>query len=85
MSFDLNIVEDVDDLKIPGDALIVIGRNKELQLNIICPGCGKKSASAANHIYTPETKTYSPSIVHNKELGGCGWHGWLKNGKFIEV
>lgn len=47
-----------------------------------CPNCGKKSSSVGNHIFIEATKSYHPSIVHNKKLGGCGWHGWLTNGVF---
>ena len=86
----LNLVNDHDDLKNKGDAHVVIGvhsKTKEriVQLIIVCPGCGKQSASAGNHIYNRETQTYHPSIVHDVKLGGCGWHGWLKNGVFISV
>ena len=80
----LNIVEEHEQLLNKGDALIVIGRNKNLQLIIVCPGCGKVSASAGNHIYDQDTQTYTPSIVHSKNLGGCGWHGWLTKGDFKE-
>lgn len=83
----LNLVDDVDDLKNRGDAVIYInpslGKNWK-QLSIVCPGCGKVSASAGKHKFNEVTKTYHPSIVHNKKLGGCGWHGWLKNGIFIK-
>lgn len=81
---ELNLVNDYDDLKNRGDALVVIGRNKQKQLIIVCPKCGKKSGSSGNHVYNEETKTYHPSIVHNMKLGGCGWHGWLRNGIFTE-
>lgn len=79
----LNLVTDEDLVQNPGDAHIVQG-GKGLQLIICCPGCGKVSASAGTHLYDPATQSYSPSIVHNKDLGGCGWHGWLKNGEFVE-
>jgi len=82
MEVKLNLVESIDDVKNPGDAITVIGRENKLQLITCCPQCGKVSASAGNHVYTPETKSYHPSIVHDKKLGGCGWHGWLKNGVF---
>lgn len=85
MEVKLNLVEDIDDLKNKGDAIIVIGRNKQKQLITVCPQCGMKSGSAGNHVYNEETQTYHPSIVHNKNLGGCGWHGWLKNGIFKSV
>lgn len=81
----LNLVDDPDLLINKGDAWIVKGKGGMLQLVIVCPGCGKVSASAGNHTYNPKTKTYNPSIVHNTELGGCGWHGWLKEGYFINA
>jgi len=84
----LNLLEDIDDVKKSGDAIMAYGYHtksgkKILQLIICCPQCGKTSASAGNHIYNRKTQTYHPSIVHNVELGGCGWHGWLRNGVFI--
>ena len=84
MEIPLNLVEDDELLLNKGDALVVIGREDKLQLIIVCPGCGKTSASAGGHVYNPKTKSYHPSIVHNKDLGGCGWHGWLTNGIFKE-
>jgi hypothetical protein len=32
---------------------------------------------------TFETLTLSPSILRSKERGGCGWHGYIKNGEVI--
>lgn len=86
----LNLVENIDSVVNKGDAIMVWGRhsetgNKIKQLIICCPRCGNLSASAGNHIYDEETKSYSPSIVHNPDLGGCGYHGWLKNGTFTDV
>lgn len=80
----LNLVEDNDMLINKGDALIVIGNYGLTQLIIVCPGCEKVSASRGKHIYNKETQSYTPSIVHNTEYGGCGWHGWLTNGVFKE-
>ncbi len=77
----LNLVTSEDLLLNPGDAMPITNGNL-LQLIMICPGCGKISSSAGSHIYDLETKSYSPSIVHDVNLGGCGWHGWLKNGVF---
>lgn len=79
----LNLVDDDDLLVNKGDALIY--HNKALgwdQLIIVCPGCGQKSASAGKHKFDKATLTYTPSIVHDPKLGGCGWHGWLTNGEF---
>ncbi len=81
----LNLVEDNNLLVNPGDALPVF--NPTLgwtQLIIVCPGCGKISGSARKHKFNVETNTYTPSIVHDKNLGGCGWHGSLINGEFTE-
>lgn len=87
MKTELNLVDDHDLLLNKGDALIVTGHDKLTQLLIVCPGCGKVSGSAkgAKHVYDRETKSYTPSIVHDSNLGGCGWHGWLTNGIFTEV
>jgi hypothetical protein len=80
----LNLVDDNELLLNKGDAMTYIGRDNKLQLAIVCPGCGKISASAGGHVFNPDTQTYSPSIVHDVNLGGCGWHGWLKDGIFTE-
>ncbi len=80
----LNLVDDIDNVINPGDATMVIGNHGLLQLIICCPGCGRNSASAGDHVYNKETQSYTPSIVHNKDLGGCGWHGYLTNGEFKE-
>lgn len=81
----VNIVSDFDLLLEKGDVLPFM--NNQLgyrQLIIVCPGCGEKSSSAQTHKWDAETLTYTPSIVHDKELGGCGWHGWLTKGIFTE-
>lgn len=80
----LNLVDNHDDLKNRGDAHTVIGHGGRIQLILVCPGCGEASGSAGSHVYNKETQSYTPSIVHDKKLGGCGWHGWLKNGIFTE-
>lgn len=82
----LNIVDDFEKLVNKGDAIIVF--NKQLgwnQLVIVCPNCGKMSGSAGKHKFDSETKSYTPSIVHDKSLGGCGWHGNLTNGVFTNT
>ena len=81
----LNLVDDYDLLINKGDAIAYT--NKELgwvQLIIVCPGCGEKSASAGKHKFDRDTLSYTPSIIHDKSLDGCGWHGWLTNGEFKE-
>lgn len=85
MSIKLNLVEDFDLLINKGDAMEYLNKNLGYnQLVMVCPGCGQISASAGKHKFNKETLSYHPSIVHNKELGGCGWHGWLTNGIFKE-
>lgn len=65
-----------------GEAIIV--QNGDIfQLIICCPVCGKSGSSAGSHIYNIETQTYHPSVVHNKDLGGCGAHYWIRNGVII--
>ncbi len=78
----LNIVE-LGNLKKKGDAAIVENKGKK-QLVICCPGCGLVGSSNGDHVYTPETESYYPSINHS--IGdGCGWHGWLENGEFRDA
>lgn len=79
----LNLVDDIDKVKEKGDAYpIYNSRLHQWQLVICCPGCGEVSGPAGKHRWIPETQSYHPSIVHSETLGGCGWHGWLKNGVF---
>lgn len=56
-----------------------------------CPGCGKRSFLNTENpserpfwrqTGTEEQLTFSPSLHHAKQLGGCGWHGYLKRGIF---
>ena len=82
----LNIVDDDEKLLNRGDAIVIT--NEQLgyeQLAIVCLGCGKISASAGRHRFNRETLSVTPSIVHHKLKGGCGWHGVLKNGIFKSV
>jgi len=81
--YKLTIVDDDEKLLNKGDAIIIF--NPDLgyeQLILVCPGCGKTSASAGKHRYNRDTMSYTPSIVHDSKLGGCGWHGYLTNGVF---
>lgn len=61
----------------PGEAIQVMQDGK-LGLILCCPVCGK--SASGNHQWDAETKTLTPSIVH--DIDGCGWHGHLTNGKF---
>ena len=84
----LNLVKAWDLLLDKGDSLVVIGKHSVTGLSIkklviCCPKCGSISSSAGNHVYNEATRTYHPSIVHDVDLGGCGYHGWLRKGEFI--
>ena len=32
-----------------------------------------------------ETLTLHPSILRSKDHGGCGWHGWVRNGEIVNA
>lgn len=83
----LNLIK--EDSKYPekaGDA-IVVKYPDHLGLVWCCPKCGQATATANGHkhVFDPKTNSLSPSIVHAKELGGCGYHGFLINGIFTDV
>jgi hypothetical protein len=61
-----------------------------------CPGCGSRGylalsdlnpgpcwTVAAGDIALPTTVTLTPSILDTIERGGCGWHGYLRGGRFV--
>lgn len=78
----------------PGDITTFEPDGTVEELAIACPGCGRRSllplVSGYNCRWTvvsgdvrdPASLTLSPSIFHRAEDGGCGWHGYLKNGVF---
>ena len=82
MNMQLNLIKDGWPEK-PGDA-VEYNDHGVIKLCWCCPKCGLATVTANghNHIWYPITKSLTPSIVHAKELGGCGYHGWLKNGVF---
>ena len=60
-----------------------------------CPGCAARDwlplgpdnpqprwDVTAGDPAQPATVTLSPSILHAVERGGCGWHGYLRAGRF---
>ena len=74
---------DTDDMK-PGEAIVFDYSDGTKGLILCCPNCGRASSSSTgNPKYNEATQTVTPSIIHDKALGGCGWHGHLKNGKFV--
>ena len=88
-SLKLNLVGGEGQIQYPekaGDAILVDYQD-HIGLIWCCPQCGQATATArgSKHIYNPETKSLTPSIVHSIKLGGCGYHGFLTNGKFTPV
>lgn len=60
-----------------------------------CPGCGARSilhigTGPAGHTWhvtageaaKPEGVTLRASVLHDPQHGGCGWHGYLTEGRF---
>jgi hypothetical protein len=79
----LNLIDHCDELIKPGDAS-EYDDHGVIKLCWCCPKCGMATTTANGHthIWNRETKSLKPSIIHAKELGGCGWHGFLTNGMF---
>lgn len=57
-----------------------------------CPGCGVMNALPFHPRPDPPAwnwngdrinPTLTPSVLHTKEKGGCGWHGYLTNGEWV--
>lgn len=69
-----------------GDASIVQYAD-HIGLVWCCLKCGEATSTANGHrhVFNKETNSLSLSIVHAKELRGCGYHGWLTNGIFTNV
>jgi len=51
------------------------------------PNARKCSGTCWNWSGSPEdgTLTAQPSLHVLAEKGGCGWHGWLRNGEMVSV
>jgi hypothetical protein len=84
------IVESWDELEAAGAGAVF--RMDEGHLIIRCPGCGQMSelrvGPGEDHPRWilqgwPDRATLTPSVHHARELGGCGWHGWLRNGAWV--
>ena len=59
-----------------------MGSDVVIGLIFRCPGC-KQPINIGEKGWKVDSSTISatPSIVHDKDKGGCGWHGHLKNGE----
>lgn len=61
--------------------------NKPIGIHFKCPGCGSvigigsPYGDRAGWTIDFTTLTASPSILHDRSKGGCGWHGHLVNGE----
>lgn len=90
------VVEDIDaDGTMPGDIEVRGSTSDAGGYAMACPGCGSRSylaigaenpsprwIIASGDFARPEGVTLSPSIFHTAERGGCGWHGYLRGGRF---
>jgi hypothetical protein len=69
--------------------LVTYSEGKNCSIVYKCPGCNKAviitdKDSGHNNAHWEidfETLTAKPSIVHDKNKGGCGWHGYLTDGE----
>lgn len=77
----------------PGDGRYATREEVPTDIIYRCPGCGEivfctlkpdPRTPAWEMTGTREAPTLSPSIIHDKAKGGCGWHGWLRDGVFRE-
>ena len=100
MSIPAVLFEPIDSNAAPAGAVGIItarDSDKVVCYAIRCPGCRTMSALmltdrdghpfwtvTAGNAQQPEAVTLSPSVHHTKEGGGCGWHGWLRNGQWEE-
>jgi hypothetical protein len=81
----------------PPGALQPIEREGRIaMLAVACPGCGSISAidirphgvpgrAAWDLLGWPGSPSLQPSLHHARDLGGCGWHGWLEQGEWRAV
>lgn len=93
----VRVVDDIDaDDVQPGDIEVRGAGHDAGGYAFACPGCGSRSWLAlgpdnpsprwvvtAGDVARPDTVTLSPSIFHTRERGGCGWHGWLRDGVLV--
>lgn len=74
----------------PGAFCIAVdSERKPAVIRAICPGCGDwlgmtLGGTGWKWDGDRQRPTLSPSILHNKKHGGCGWHGFLTAGEFKE-
>lgn len=81
----------------PGDVVLITEKDGRVTAyGFGCPGCGARSilhigpAPVGHHVWfvtagdvaLPEGVTLRASILHDPQHGGCGWHGYLTNGRF---
>lgn len=86
---------DADDVE-PGDVEVRAFDGAVWGYGFACPGCGGTSFLALSgenpeprwtvtegDVARPDAVTLSPSILHDRARGGCGWHGHLVRGRFV--
>lgn len=92
----VRVVEDIDADSVAPGSIEVRGAGTDAGgYGYACVGCGRLSFLAigpenpqprwlvtAGDVARPDTVSLSPSILHAVERGGCGWHGYLRAGRF---
>lgn len=78
----------------PGDVCVTVHHGRPVVAGYMmrCPGCGQESAlpiASAGHagwavtagdVRTGAGLTLSPSVWHR---AGCGWHGYVRDGRWV--
>lgn len=84
-------VDDINESTEPGSVELrhIPGVTKGMAFR--CPGCGEQSWVWFNvydnkngwDLEVEEPLTLNPSLLHDKDSGGCGWHGFMRKGEFV--
>lgn len=69
----------------PEDYALTTWQDKPYGLTFKCPGCNFPlgiNIGSEHPCWKIDfvTLTADPSIKHDRQKGGCGWHGYLKHG-----
>ena len=84
----INIVDKIEGAP-PGSVEFRHIDGKLMGVAITCLGCGEESWIPADkddkrgwELVSEDPLTLKPSLHHDKKKGGCGWHGYIRDGKW---
>lgn len=97
-SMPVRVVDDYDAYEAhgqPGDVCVTThhGSSDVAGYLMRCPGCGQESSLplgsspgarwvvTAGDVHTGAGLTLSPSVWHR--VPSCGWHGWVRDGRWV--